>query len=301
MGVFELDFMNKPLRAVIILICLAFVSGALKTNVSRASELTVEAEAANRVNFADRQRMLTQQIARNACFVMANIDPERFAAKTETAVRQFDTALKGLRYGDANLGLFAETRAEVLAHLTTIEELWATFGPASRQIAAGDMHPVPMMQLIGLNLETRKHMNDAVGAIRSGTGKVAISEDLARTIDIAGRQRMLSQQASKELCFTILRIDGAGASGQLDKTVAAFDVAMQRLLEGAPEDGIVPPPNRQVKKQLERTARVWKQFKDVMNEFSTNPDLPDGDRVMLANMSDQVLREMDLAVKMYAP
>lgn len=301
MGVFEMDYMNKPLRAGILAICLVIVSGTLNAGVARASELTVETEAANRVNFAGRQRMLTQQIARNACFVMANIDPERFAAKTETAVRQFDTALKGLRYGDANLGLFAETREEVLAHLTTVDELWATFGPASRQIAAGDMHPVPMMQLIGLNLETRKHMNDVVGAIRLDTSKVAISENLARTIDLAGRQRMLSQQASKELCFKILRIDGAGASGQLDSTVAAFDAAMRQLLEGAPDEGIVPPPNRQVKKQLERTARVWKQFKDVMNEFSTNPDLSDGDRVMLANMSDQVLREMDLAVKMYAP
>ena len=301
MGVFEMDFMNKPLRAGIFAICLVVVSGILNGSVARASELTVEAEAANRVNFAGRQRMLSQQIARNACFVMANIDPERFAAKTETAVRQFDTALKGLRYGDANLGLFEETREEVLAHLTAVDRVWATFGPASRQISAGDMHPVPMMQLIGLNLETRKHMNDAVEAIRLDTSKVAISENLARTIDLAGRQRMLSQQASKELCFTILRIDGAGASGQLDRTVAAFDAAMQQLLEGAPDKGIVPPPNRQVKKQLERTARVWKQFKDVMNEFSTNPDLPDGDRVILANMSDQVLREMDLAVKMYAP
>lgn len=291
----------RALRACFVAFSVAVLSGILDGVPARAGDLTVEAEAANRVNFAGRQRMLTQQIARNACFVMADIDPERFAAKTETAVRQFDTALKGLRHGDANLGLREETRQEVLRHLAIVDGLWGRFGPASRQIAAGDMHPVPMMQLIGLNLETRKHANNVVDAIRSESGKVMISKDLARTIDLAGRQRMLSQQASKELCFTILSIEGAGASGQLAQTVATFDAAMQQLLEGAPDEGILPPPNRQVKKQLERTARVWKQFKDVMVAFSTNPDLSDGDRVKLANMSDQVLREMDLAVKMYVP
>ena len=265
-----------------------------------ANELTLEQDARNRINFAARQRMLTQQIARNACFVMADIDPDRFAAKTEATVRQFDSVLVGLHEGDETLGLMRETNPDILAALRQVESLWKTLGPASRQIAAGDVHPVPMQQLIRLNLLTNDEMDGAVQKILSNYTNPAMPADLVRTINLAGRQRMLSQKASKEICFRVLDISGDGASGNIDETIATFDTVMQQLLEGSQNAGVVEPPNRQVKKQLERTRKAWESFKEIVASFEPNGQLSTGDRVKLANLSDQVLREMDLAVWMYA-
>ncbi|NJN05478.1 MAG: hypothetical protein HC814_02515 [Rhodobacteraceae bacterium] len=84
---------------------------------AQASDITLEMDSANRINYAGRQRMLTQQIARNACFVMAGIDPDRYEGKTETAALQFETSLAGLRHGDANLGLLPENDQGVLESL----------------------------------------------------------------------------------------------------------------------------------------------------------------------------------------
>ncbi len=245
--------------------------------------------------------MLTQQIARNACFVMADIEPERFAAKAETAAQQFDTALVALRDGDAELGLLAETNDEVLKDLEAVETLWSTLGPAVRQIAAGDLHSVPMLQMIRLNLQTLTEMHETVLLIQSVYGDGSIPANLARTINLAGRQRMLSQKASKEVCLYVLGISGGGGKiAEIDATIGAFDRAMAELLEGSKKQGILAPPNRQIKKQLERTEKAWRMFKTLMIEFEKNPDLPAGERVRLANLSDQVLLEMDLAVRMYS-
>ncbi|WP_227267827.1 type IV pili methyl-accepting chemotaxis transducer N-terminal domain-containing protein [Roseobacter weihaiensis] len=273
----------------------------MPTHSAEAQEITPETDARNRINYSGRQRMLTQQIARNACFVMADIEPERFAAKAETAAQQFDTALVALRDGDAELGLLAETNDEVLKDLEAVETLWSTLGPAVRQIAAGDLHSVPMLQMIRLNLQTLTEMHETVLLIQSVYGDGSIPANLARTINLAGRQRMLSQKASKEVCLYVLGISGGGGKiAEIDATIGAFDRAMAELLEGSKKQGILAPPNRQIKKQLERTEKAWRMFKTLMIEFEKNPDLPAGERVRLANLSDQVLLEMDLAVRMYS-
>ena len=285
------------LTGALVLSSLTFVS--IPSDVV-ANELTPEQDARNRLNFAGRQRMLTQQIARNACFVMAGIDPDRFVAKTDAAVRQFNTALYGLRHGDTNLGLFEEQQAAVLSDLEAVEILWRTLGAASRQIAAGDTHPVPMEQLIRLNVETKDAMNTAVHTIEKHYGDRGMGADLARTINLAGRQRMLSQRASKEVCFFVLDITSGGSAEMVQATLAEFDTAMNDLLEGSQKRGIIAPPDRQIKKQLERTQKAWDRFKKLLSALETGEALTAGDRVTLANLSDQVLREMDLAVWMYS-
>ncbi|MFK7746400.1 MAG: type IV pili methyl-accepting chemotaxis transducer N-terminal domain-containing protein [Roseobacter sp.] len=264
-----------------------------------ATEISAEKDARNRLSFASRQSMLTQKIARNACFVMANIDAERYVAKTESTVRQFDNTVHGLRYGDVNLELRKETNADVLTRLEAVETLWRTLGAASRQIAAGDVHTVPMAQLILLNMRALSAMDDAVDAIEATYGEGVISPDIVETARLAGRQRVLSQKVSKEVCFLLIGVESAGNWEMVNNTVAEFDLAMTDLLNGAAERDIVPPPDRQIKKQLERTQKAWVRFKKLLEGLEENLELSPGDRIQLANLSDQALREMDLAVWMY--
>lgn len=266
---------------------------------AEAAEITAETNARNRMNFAGRQRMLTQQIARNACFVMAGVDPERFAGKTETNLRQFSSVILGLRNGDANLGILPETDPEVLAALAEVDTLWASLGPAARQISAGDFHSVPMQQLISLNTETLAQMHATVQIMGRVYQDARVPVELLPAISLARRQRMLTQKVSKEICFKTIGLKTVGATNRIDATVADFDAAMTKLLEGSAPDGILEPPNRQVKKQLARTNKAWGDFKTLVQQIRDEVDVDQGTRVKLANMSDQVLREMDLAVTMY--
>ena len=98
-------------------VCTLCAFGLVRSASAESIVIDAAQAARNRIDYAGRQRMLSQHIARNSCFVMAGIDPDRFAAKTEAAVRQFAVAHKGLRAGDANLGLLAEQNVAILDQL----------------------------------------------------------------------------------------------------------------------------------------------------------------------------------------
>lgn len=265
-----------------------------------ASEVLPEQDAKNRINLSGRQRMLTQQIARNACFVMAGIDAERFAAKADAAIRQFSVTLAGLRQGNENLQLLPESNQDVLDELAKVEALWRTLGAASQQIVAGDLHSVPMRQMVTLNMETMRTMNVAVKQIEKSYGSDILPADLAYTINLAGRQRMLSQKVAKEACFYMIGLTHVASLEQIDETMSEFEAVMDLLLTGAPDQQIIAPPNRRLKKQLERTSKAWTGFKTLMIRAKLDKEMTQGERVQMANMSDQVLREMNLAVQMYS-
>lgn len=264
-----------------------------------ASEITAESDARTRMNLAGRQRMLTQRIARNACFVMAGVDQKRFASETEANVEMFNAVVLGLRQGDENLGILAESDPEVLIALKEVETLWATLGPAARQISAGDVHSIPMQQLINLNMETLKRMHATVQTMAGRYQNSNSSADVVTTVAVAGRQRMLTQKVSKELCFRAIGLEKVGADSLVQDTVNQFDVAMRKLLEGSEADGIIAPPTDDIKQQLLLTNALWEDMKSLVSQTRETQEISHETRVELARMSDQVLKEMNRAVQMY--
>lgn len=266
---------------------------------AEATEITEESNARNRMNHAGKERMLTQQIARNACFVMAGVDPDRYADRTQSNAREFDAVIVGLRNGDAELGILPETHEDVLRALAEVEALWSTLGPAAQQIASGDYHSVPMQQLIALNMLTLAEMQKTVEQMSVRYSDERISAELLKTVALAGRQRMLTQKASKELCFKTIGLEKEGAAALVEDTVAQFDQAMAKLMTGSEADGVLAPPTPQVAAQLRRAQALWIDFKALIAEIGHMEEVPHNLRVQLANMSDEVLREMDMAVSLY--
>ncbi len=280
--------------------CLALLlAGAWPSSAVSGAPDAAE-NAKNHINLAARQRMLSQQMARDACFVMAGIDGDRFAGKAVATVQRFGSTLAALRSGDENLRLLPETDPAVLDALTEVDALWATLGPAVLQIAAHDLHSVPMRQLIELNMTVLTRLEAMMVEVRrvhSGSGEDAA--DFAVTVSIAGRQRMLSQKMSKDLCLLMLDIDPVSTRAALEESIALFETSMRDLMTGAPERGILPPPKAQVTRQLGKADKVWQDFLVLLRRSLDTPDQSDIDRVRLANLSNHLLLEMNSAVMRY--
>ncbi len=265
----------------------------------KAEEWSDEEDLRNRINFAGRQRMLTQQVTLNACFVMAGVEKERYTAKTLSVVRQFETYLAALQGGDENLRLRSETNPDVLARFSEVEQTWATLGAAIRQLAANDLHSVPLRQVIEMNLQALAQSHAAVTAIQDAYLGEAEDPMLANTISVAGRQRMLSQKAAKEICLINLGLGGEAKRAGMRETMEQFRLALADLIAGSELRAIIAPPNRQIKKQLTRVERVWVDFEKLVAMLEDEGRISDSDTVKLANLSQQVLIEMNLAVVMY--
>lgn len=115
----------------------------------------------------------------------------------------------------------------------------------------------------------------------------------ANTINLAGRQRMLSQRVAKE---ALLSTESEASKSNALATIALFEQTHQQLLKGDNAANVEPPANEAIYQQLNKTGSVWQDYKQAILEHLENP----GHRSAAAieAKSPIVLQEMNAAVGM---
>ncbi len=126
-------------------------------------------------------------------------------------------------------------------------------------------------------------------------------EQDGRVINLAGRQRMLTQKMTKE---ALALREGLLSSEPLAKTARLFDKTLSGLLEGSSELGIPATNSESIRRQLSKVRALWQEFNQRVEVLLANADAPESrpfqsalDFIMAKNV--ELLREMNAAVKMY--
>ncbi|WP_448210986.1 methyl-accepting chemotaxis protein [Colwellia sp. MEBiC06753] len=116
----------------------------------------------------------------------------------------------------------------------------------------------------------------------------------AETINLAGKQRMLSQKLGKE---TLLVKQGALSEQSMRETVGLFESALQKLVNGDEALGIEQVTEPEIVNQLNKVNHSWQLYKTAIDNYiaQENSALTD-----LNNLSVTVLQEMNIAVGMMA-
>jgi methyl-accepting chemotaxis protein len=115
----------------------------------------------------------------------------------------------------------------------------------------------------------------------------------AATINLAGKQRMLSQRIAKEV---LLVAQGVGQRETVNESIGLFEATHKKLLQGDPAMGIDRVTDEAVQSQLEQVSRLWDSYSQSLKSY-----LDSGDKRQLADImtgSSEVLNEMDQAVKL---
>lgn len=94
-------------------------------------------EDARAINWAGAQRMLTQRMAKDLCFIAAGIGAEAVRFDLTTSVALFDQRLGILRNGDPAQKVPAPVNADVRRHLDDVHAGWGTVAARLKAIAAG--------------------------------------------------------------------------------------------------------------------------------------------------------------------
>ena len=260
-----------------------------------ADEITA---ARQKINLSGRQRMLSQRMTSAVCMAVTGADPAR-AEVAMAAVGEFDTALAGLKDGNDSLGLTVETDLGIREGIETVEGTWSIFQVAAQQLLAGDLSSTTLNTILSMNLQLLSQSNDVVVLFEKAYGASVIDEGMAATINVAGRQRMLSQRMTKELCFVAADFDRSANQESLQKTIALFDSSLDFLMNGDAAASIVPPPNPDVLIQLTVVETIWDDVKPIMEAASSGGAPNVGDLAAIAAMTDKMLVEMNKAVQMY--
>lgn len=85
-----------------------------------------------------------------------------------------------------------------------------------------------------------------------------------KTIDVAGRRRMLTQRMSKEFLQVALDIDAADNRGRMLGSINLFNVSLYQLINGDSVTGIVGTPNHLVGSGLDEVVSLWKPFSQLL-------------------------------------
>ncbi len=253
------------------------------------------------IDTASRQRMLSQRMVKAVCFISTGIEVAKHQKMLADAHDLFFNSNAALLTGSEELGFEPEKDPAVFAKLLRIDSLWEKFSPLLQDSMAGNpVNAEKLAEINKLSLKILRVQNDAVQLIQEEYSKALdeLPETLARTIGLAGRQRMFTQEISKDFCLIDAGVGVEEDIAELAKAEAYFSSTMDALLNGF--SGVVlPAPTEEIRAKLEEVQKLWDGPKKVFLAVAAGAEISDADRATIANDIEIVLTTMNEAVQMY--
>ncbi len=279
--------MKKLLSIVAIGVCLSVVTFAEDAKADTKSAVTqTKQQSGTVINLAGKQRMLTQKMSKEALFMAKGIDADANKASLIKTEELFDKTLKGLINGDKDLNLPKTGNKEILAQLDKVSKLWTSFKASIDKVVAGKSDKATLEAIAKENLPLLKNMNQAVGMYAKNSGS-KLDPEMAKTINLAGKQRMLTQKMTKELLLVANGIDADANKENAKKTGELFESTLKSLTDKC--------KNPDIKKQLEAVAKLWENYKPIIEKVDTS----DASLKKAEELNMPLLKEMNKAVKMF--
>ena len=293
------------------------VAGAALTIVlaSQAHAQTQEAVSANtsgqfvqdiggseRINLSGKLRMLSQRIPAAACNLNAGIAPDESAAVLNAAFAEFEQVLTGLEVGDEALGIIGpEERPRTLR---VIQEVHSKLEPFETAML-DQVENVPTDAAVGMLADSNTELLEIVKLLVSEiaaqySNPAALLQSDAMAIDIAGRQRLLTQKASKEICLILSDINAAASRETLGMTIGMFETSLGALQNGMTDAGLNPPPNDDIVQGLAAVHADWFAVKDQLDAVLAGQALSDADRATVFTALNKTMADMNAVVGMYS-
>jgi hypothetical protein len=247
-----------------------------------------------RVNLSGRQRMLVQRMTKLALLIEEGIDKRENIKKLEKFSNLYDKTLKAFRDGDKDLGCIPTNNRDIREKISIVESAWRPFYKNIKKIIAQkDEDKSAIEYVVENNEKLLKLSDDLVKAYeKSNRAQNFLEKARVHVVNIAGRQRMLTQKMTKEKLLVIQGEDEY--KKKLKNTIELFDSSLKNLTNGNLKENILKPTNEKIIKQLAVVNRIWNKLKPLYKKDKlTKNEL---NRIIKENPI--LLREMDKMVKM---
>ena len=128
---------------------------------------------------------------------------------------------------------------------------------------------------------------------------VAMVQADSLLIDIAGRQRMLTQKMAKESCMLASHHATDETAGQLQGTMQMFEVSLYALSGGKPEVGIKRPPTEGIASGLSIVVDHWNGVKPILETILSGVEVDVATEATKFQALNATMADMNKVVGMY--
>ena len=248
------------------------------------------AEFGAAINIAGRQRMLTQKMAKESLFIHLEVEAEKNQEAMKKTIELFDSSLAALIAGDSGKSLPKPPDDKISAQLKKVQEQWAEY---RKTVETKDLKKISKNSTVIL-----REMNKAVKLYEKASTKAGIKGS-GKVINIAGRQRMLTQKMAKESLLIAADIDKKKNLSALKSTHKLFDTSLAALLNGNKKMRIEAPGSEEIKTQLQLVEKLWKDYGKTIQGVIDSKKASDADIKKIFDLNPEILAEMNKAVGMY--
>jgi len=276
----------------------------LQATMCWASQGPTSAEYGVVLNLSGKQRMLTQKMTKEIMLIALGNDVAGNLNNLKATSSLFDKTLKGLRDGDADLRLPPTTSRRIRKQLDKIEGIWGDFHAVVKGIIeAGSVTEDQVRIVAANNLPLLKQMNKCVKLYEKDASQAGLKADpgLAVTINLSGKQRMLTQKMSKEFLLVSYGHEKDDNKLNLLETYSLFERTLKGLMDGDPTLDLPGTKNPTIRKQLSVVDGIWQTFKPVV-AFGAEPGTTSIGKDKISQLAAEnlpLLKEMNKAVGMY--
>ena len=222
-----------------------------------------------RINLSGKQRMLTQKMSKLAVMLSLNLKIKDSSAKILEAAKLYDKTLGGFKHGDADLGCTPIKDKAVVTQLLVVDTLWKKFYSNVKLVAKGDKGEA-LAFIIDNNEKLLLESNKLVSIFEKLNKNVNyLEKSMLQLINIAGRQRMLTQKMTKEKLL-LVKLPQKEYKQKLQETVQLFDTSLSLLMNGDTDQNITKPTSKAIKGQLQKVSDIWKKLKPLYLEPKSN-------------------------------
>jgi hypothetical protein len=255
------------------------------------------------LNLSGKQRMLSQKMSKEVVLVALNVEKAANLKNLDSTSKLFAKTIIGLRDGDASLGLPATESKRILRQIGKIIKIWTPFYAKIQDIIKSKAVSKEQIDFIASNsLPLLKQMNKCVKLYEKEAAKSGLKSDpgLAVSINLSGKQRMLTQKMSKE--FFLIAYGYKVKDNQLNlvETSQLFDRTLKGLMVGDKVLDLPPTTNEAILQQLKVVSKLWKPFKASIDYATSHDKIPMDKVKQIAKDNMPLLKEMNKAVDMYA-
>ena len=257
------------------------------------------------LNLSGRQRMLTQRMSKQMLLIALEVERPIYLERLKRTAALFDRTLHGLRDGDVEAGLPRTTAKPILEQIKRIEARWKTFRALVDGVReSGRVTSAELSRIATENLPLLRECNLCVELYEREAQKLGLSAhpEIATVINLAGRQRMLTQKMSKEFFLLALGHEVERNRTRILGTAALFGRTLRGLKDGDEEQGLPLVLDLGIKAQLLEVGKLWRDFAPHMKRAARpGATIAAEEQAAVAKKNVPLLDAMDKAVSMFEP